>query len=490
MFVREEMTREIKALSLKSTLREAIQVFENEKIGLLPVVDGNNKLLGAFSRYSLYRALLNDCSINTLIETYLIHDVVTISENVSISEAGRYLKKRNTAHAVVISQDNRVLGILGQAEITRAIESEYRVVINSLNSLHKHMHSGALAVDPPGKISGSKFDIDDILSKNEEMNRLKYMARQAAPGYSNILLLGESGTGKELFAQGIHNASWRSGRFVKINCAAIPFELWESEFFGYAEGAFTGARRGGKKGKFEEANNGTLFLDEIGDMPLSIQVKLLRVLQDKEFERIGENKTVQVNVRIIAATNKNLEQMVASGEFRKDLFYRLHVIPLKIPPLRNRTEDIPLLASSISKKFSHFMGVKPITISQDAFSLLLTYQWPGNVRELENVIERAMNCMNGTVLESRHLPDYIKNINTGIKKDPGKELSTPKDIMEEQESEQNATVNYKKMVSDVEKEAFQAAIQLAKGNRTAAAKILGISRAQFYNKLKSLNIKL
>ncbi|MFA1710147.1 sigma 54-interacting transcriptional regulator [Peribacillus frigoritolerans] len=714
MFVKEAMTHDFKALSLESTLREAVRIFQNDKIGLLPVVDANNSLLGAFSRYSLYRALLNDCSLDTLIEPYIIHDAVSIYENEELKDASLLLTEHNTAHAIVISEDNRVSGIFGHADINRSYHIEYSAVVNSLNSLLQQMHTGALAVDHTGKIvvmnpaaesmcgrtsestvglalselfpdlqdslrsielqaveplirhvtikdrkllitcnslsnedhywgglfllqdftdyetiagefdinkklelalektiemssdafvlvdkeghirrvnqatcelmkmskdkimhtsvheslpeirleetlsagiqresfeavmigkhhcmvtrvpifqgnevvgaigrivyrnlnkwknvmnrldnlekevsyyraelsilGGSEFDIDDILSKSEEMRQLKYLARQAAPGFSTVLLLGESGTGKELFARGVHNASRRPGRFVKINCAAVPIELWESEFFGYADGAFTGAKRGGKTGKFEDANNGTIFLDEIGDMPLSMQVKLLRVLQEREFERVGGNQTIHVNVRIIAATNKDLEQMVASGDFREDLYYRLHVIPLHIPPLRKRAEDIPLLATSVSKKFSHLMGIEPITISPVAISLLMAHHWPGNVRELENVIERAMNCMNGRVLESHHLPDYLVNINSRPNSETKKALSTFTNNSGIPENEQTTSVYYKKKVSEAEKEAIESALQLANGNRTAAAKILGISRSQFYKKMNMFNI--
>jgi transcriptional regulator with PAS, ATPase and Fis domain len=257
-------------------------------------------------------------------------------------------------------------------------------------------------------IGGTPFDLDDIITRNEEMGRIKEFALQIAPGFSNVLLLGESGTGKELFARGIHAASNRTGSFIKVNCAAIPEDLWESEFFGYADGAFTGAIRGGKQGKFELANNGTIFLDEIGDMPLSMQVKLLRVLQEREFERVGGTKTIHVNVRILAATNKDLEEMVATKKFREDLFYLLNVIVIQIPSLREHKEDIPLLASSITKKFSHLLGLGQVNISKPALSLLTSHHWPGNVRELENIIERTMSCVNGDILDIEHLPEYIQ----------------------------------------------------------------------------------
>ncbi|MCK1983555.1 MULTISPECIES: sigma-54-dependent Fis family transcriptional regulator [Peribacillus] len=359
--------------------------------------------------------------------------------------------------------------------------NKWKNVVKILNDLEKEVsfYRGELSL-----IGGKPFDLDDILTQNEEMGRIKHFARQSATGFSNVLLLGDSGTGKELFARGIHNASHRTGKFIKINCAAIPEELWESEFFGYADGAFTGAKRGGKPGKFELANNGTLFLDEIGDMPLSMQVKLLRVLQEREFERVGGNDTIRVNVRIIAATNKDLKQMVANNEFREDLYYRLNVIVINIPPLKDRSEDIPILTKSITKKFSHLMGLGEVNITEGAMKLLSLHSWPGNVRELENAIERAMNCIRTDIIDIEHLPEYIQKTKAirNLDSPPHLESTT-------QEVSQEVLISdfYKNNIDKAEKDAIDFALKQTGGNRTAAAKLLGMSRSQFYKKFKKSN---
>jgi phosphotransferase system HPr (HPr) family protein len=234
------------------------------------------------------------------------------------------------------------------------------------------------------------------------------MAAKAAEGISNVLIRGESGTGKELVAEGIHYASAQgTGPFIRVNCGAIPTNLLESELFGHEKGAFTGAIRR-KLGKFELANNGTIFLDEIGEMEKSMQVKLLRVLQKKEFERVGGESTIKVNVRIIAATNQDLEKMLLEGAFREDLYYRLNVIPLLLPPLRERKEDIPILVEHFLAKMSHELTKKAKGIKNDALGILMQYKWPGNVRELENIIERLVTLTDGNFIGIEHLPAYFK----------------------------------------------------------------------------------
>lgn len=234
------------------------------------------------------------------------------------------------------------------------------------------------------------------------------MATKAAEGYSNVLIRGESGTGKELVAEGIHYASPKgTGPFIRVNCGAIPTNLLESELFGHEKGAFTGAIRK-KLGKFELANNGTIFLDEIGEMERSMQVKLLRVLQKKEFERVGGESTIKVNVRIIAATNQDLEKMLLNGEFREDLYYRLNVIPLLLPPLRERKEDIPILVEHFLNKMGHELTKKTKGIKNDALRILINYKWPGNVRELENIIERLVTLTDDSFIDVEHLPAYLK----------------------------------------------------------------------------------
>ena len=256
--------------------------------------------------------------------------------------------------------------------------------------------------------SEEQVSFDDIKGSSPALRKLIERAKVVATGGSTVLLRGESGTGKELFARAIYNASpYRSGPFQVINCSAIPEALLESELFGYEEGAFTGAKKGGKPGKFELADGGTLFLDEIGDMPLFLQAKLLRVLENNKLERVGGTREYSFNVRIIAATNRDLEQMIAQGQFREDLYYRLNVIPLYIPSLKERQDDILVLAEYFLEKYNFLLGKKIAFISDEVKQILLNYHWPGNVRELINVIEYAVNFEQTKCIRKNSLPQWM-----------------------------------------------------------------------------------
>src|SRR5579864_5388872 len=251
---------------------------------------------------------------------------------------------------------------------------------------------------------GQRYQFENIIGRSPAMQQIFATIMRVAPTRATVLLAGESGVGKDLIARAIHFHSPRKDRpFVKINCTALPENLMESELFGYEKGAFTGANIS-KPGKFEQADTGTVMLDEIGDVPANVQVKLLRILQEREFERLGSNKVQHIDVRVVAATNKDLRQALEQGTFREDLYYRLNVLPIDIPPLRERKEDIPFLAEHFVKKISKDVGGRIESISEAAVQKLLQYHWPGNVRELENVIERSMVLSSGPVLE----PEDIK----------------------------------------------------------------------------------
>lgn len=323
------------------------------------------------------------------------------------------------------------------------------------------------------KTLGGKYTFEDIIGENEKVKWVKSIARKTAQGGSTVLILGESGTGKELFAHAIHNASPRcEGAFIKVNCAAIPENLLESELFGYEEGAFSGARKGGKPGKMELANGGTLFLDEIGDMPLSMQVKLLRVLQEREIERIGGTKTIKLDVRVITATNKDLEVLAASGQFRQDLYYRLNIVSLHIPPLRERKDDIPLLCDVLLRNISSKLETFVDSIAPAAMKVLTSYSWPGNIRELENILERSVNIMDdGICILPEHLSPTLR-----------KELKTQQI---EQESMRTELVEIR---HDAEKNAILKALEDAGGNKSKAALLLRVNRSVFYEKLKKYGI--
>jgi transcriptional regulator with PAS, ATPase and Fis domain len=330
------------------------------------------------------------------------------------------------------------------------------------------------AIENFNEITGTSYNIgfDNIIGNSISMENVKNEARIASKTSSTVLITGESGTGKELFARAIHNNSSRcKSSFIAINCAAIPDNLLESELFGYEEGAFTGAKKGGKVGKFELANKGTIFLDEIGDMSIHLQGKLLRVLQEREIEKIGGKINISVDVRIIAATNRDLEKMDEKGEFREDLYYRLNVIPISIPPLRYRKEDIVLLVDNIIEDYSKKLNKYINGIEECAIKKIIDYPWHGNVRQLQNVIEYSINMSNSSIIRYENLPQKIINRNKEIKFDIN-DYITPLKEMEKKEIIK-ALHKFKDYKKDKER----------------ACKALGISRATLYRKMKEYEIK-
>lgn len=315
-----------------------------------------------------------------------------------------------------------------------------------------------------GQVTTSKYTFSDILGTSAELKKCIQVAERASRSNSTVLLLGESGTGKELFAHAIHHSSPRREKpFIKVNCAAIPENLLESEFFGYTKGAFTGAIKS-RIGKFELAHGGTIFLDEIGDMSLNLQGKLLRVLQEMEFEKVGGNQTIKVDVRVVAATNRNLRELIRQGKFREDLYYRLNVVEMTLPPVRYHKEDLPLLCNNLVIKLNRKLGKKVKGLSRDAEETLYSYDWPGNVRELENVLERVMVTVDDEVITKKNLFQQVSQFKTT----PDKDLELiPIDQMEQ--------ILIKKAI-------------LKFGNtvegKRKAAQALNISLATLYNKIK------
>lgn len=313
---------------------------------------------------------------------------------------------------------------------------------------------------------------------------------RVAPQEVIALILGESGTGKEMVARAIYHYSKRaSGPFLAINCAAIPENLLESELFGHEKGAFTGADRK-RIGKFEQCNGGTLFLDEIGDMSPLMQTKILRVLQDQRFERVGGSETIQTDVRVIAATNRDLERAVAEGKFRADLYYRLNVFTIHLPALRERPGDIPLLISQLLRQYGKELGKSVQSISPEAMDLLQTYTWPGNVRELQSAIKHALLCMSGPVLLPEHLPELVRGIKSTAT------ASTPQTRLEQwqlmshirERLQANSGNAYEEVIEAVERHLFREVLQQTSGNQSQAAQILGISRPTLRAKLAKLNL--
>ena len=316
---------------------------------------------------------------------------------------------------------------------------------------------------------GKRYEFDNIIGHSAAMQEIFATIERVAPSRATVLLAGESGVGKDLIARAIHFHSPRRDRpFVKINCTALPENLMESELFGYEKGAFTGANTT-KPGKFEQADTGTVFLDEIGDVPASIQVKLLRILQEREFERLGSNKTRHIDVRVIAATNKELRAALEQGTFREDLYYRLNVVPMNIIPLRDRKQDIPYLAEHFLRKYAAESGNRVQTITTAAMEKLMSYHWPGNVRELENIIERSVVMCTGESLDAAD----IKLDNAPRPRSAGTELTLPPGMTLDQ----------------YEQELIREALKRAEGNKSQAARLLGLTRNALRYRLTQMGLE-
>jgi len=402
--------------------------------------------------------------VTEVIENTKLHIVAKTGEKEfgEIQEANGH---RMISMRVPIKKEGKVVGAIGKVMFKDL--SNFKILSNKLSNLEKEVeyYKNELSTDRK-----AIYTFNNIIGGSAKSKEVMSLAKRVAKIDSNVLITGESGTGKELFAHSIHNASRRCLKpFIKVNCGAIPAELFESEMFGYEEGAFTGAKRSGKKGKFEHANGGTILLDEIGDMPMNMQVKLLRVIQEKELVRVGGNDVIKVDVRIIASTNKSLEQLIKEGKFREDLYYRLNVMHLKLPSLRERVEDIEELSNKLRIKICKKYGVYSEGISREAIDYLKSYSWPGNIRQLENVIERAINLLDADLsIMPKHLPEKI--IKSKVKK-------------------YSLENNYlKDVVETIEKDLIMECIKKTGGNKNETAKILGLSRAGLYKKLNRYNL--
>lgn len=315
---------------------------------------------------------------------------------------------------------------------------------------------------------GSVLDLKEIVGKSQPMKELIEMVAMIAPSEATVLITGESGTGKELIARAIHfNSSRKGGPFVVVNCAAITETLLESELFGHERGAFTGADKR-REGRFMQADKGTIFLDEIGEMSPAMQAKLLRVVQEREIQRVGSDSTIQVDVRILAATNRDLREEVSSGKFREDLFYRLNVVNLRVPALRERMDDVPLLAQHFLDKYAARNRKRVKGFTPLAMDMLLKYEWPGNVRELENALERAVILVPGEYISERELPLGITQPHPG----------------REETAQAAKSIIGVTSLEELEKQAVLSALEASRGNKSDAARKLGITRRTLYKKLK------
>ncbi|MQL53656.1 PAS domain S-box protein [Desulfofundulus thermobenzoicus] len=401
--------------------------------------------------------------VQDVIENTRMHAVLKTGQP-EVGEVQRIKGHRMICSRIPLKREGKIRAAVGKVMFRDV--SDLRTLMKRVDSLQSELeyYKGVLR-----RHQGTRYCLENIAGNSPRIRELKELVLKVARNDSTVLIRGESGTGKELFAHALHNASHRAHRpFVKVNCAAVPESLLESELFGYGEGAFTGARKGGKVGKFELADGGTIFLDEIGDMPVNMQVKLLRVLQEKEIERLGENRSIRVDVRVVAATNRNLDEMVRQGLFREDLFYRLNVVVLDIPPLRERKEDIPVLVERLMEKLSWRLGCPRKTLDPATMSRLLDYHWPGNIRELENVLERVLNVVEDNVVTINHLPPYLHK-NGDV---PG-----GGDVR-----------SLKKAVEQLEKTMIMRALEATAGDCLAAARLLQIGKSTFYEKMSRYGI--
>ena len=460
----------MKMLDVTQHKVEAMEIiFESLKQGIV-VLDENNIVTLANKSYEemmgIPREELLGRDARDVIENSRMHIVLKTGVP-ELADLQSVKGRQVVVNRVPIFKDDVIIGAIGEAMFKDI--SEVGALLQKDNVFNYVSARNETAIK---KQSADRHTFDTIIGRSRAMVQAKNLAAKAAQSDSTVLILGESGTGKELFAHAIHNASKRRAMpLVPINCAAIPADLLESELFGYEEGAFTGAKRGGKKGKFELADEGTIFLDEIGDMPLAMQAKLLRIMQDKTFERVGGEKTLTCDVRIIAATNKPLLEMVQNNTFREDLYYRLNVISIQVPPLRERKEDIGELIDILIPRVCHDLGIPLKQFAPETLTLLREYNWPGNVRELINMLEQLSATVSCPVITPRNLPplDLFKS-------------SHDKSL------KRTTSGKIKETFVSSERDCIAETLRCTKGNKALAAKVLGIHRSTLYEKMKKYDL--
>ncbi|MDX1707285.1 MAG: sigma 54-interacting transcriptional regulator [Desulfobacterales bacterium] len=402
-----------------------------------------------------------------VVENTRMH-IVAKTGKAEINQTQRIKGQSMVVQRIPIKKDGKVIAVFGQV-MFKDVKDVTKLAnrLSLLESKVKHYEEELI------NLRSTRYTFDSIVGDSRVIRELKKEALRASANQFPVLITGDSGTGKELFAQAIHHASPRKlYPFVRINCSAIPKDLLESELFGYEKGAFTGAKSEGKPGKFEIANQGTVFLDEIGDLPLVMQPKLLRVVEEKELERVGGTKIIRSDFRVIAATNQDLEDMLADERFRKDLFYRLNVIALHIPPLRRRKSDIIPLARHFLKQIADEANLSEISLDNIAAKALKKYTWPGNVRELSNVLERALSSMESDRIHLCDLPFYVSRMQKTLPE------------------HNHSAIDIKGVQARAERDAIRYALKETRHNKAQAAKLLGIHRTLLYKKMKKYDIAL
>lgn len=437
----------------------------------IAVVDENGILQEFNEAYSRFTGIKREDAIGRHVTEVI--DNTHLHETVKTGIAERGVLQNIQGHDMVVHRiplwkEGRIAGAIGML-IFEGVTEVYKIY----EKLQENQDAKP-DLFTKKKENDSRVTLDQIIGTSEGITEVKRLARKAARTAATVLITGESGTGKEMFAKSIHHLSpFSTGPFISVNCGAIPEPLFESELFGYEEGAFTGAKKGGKPGKFELADNGTIFLDEIGEMPLVMQTKLLRVLQENEAERVGGVKKYQINVRVIAATNRNLMQMVETGEFREDLYYRLNIIQLHIPPLRERKKDIPVLLVHYLKEICERYQAPGKLFTSEAVNAFVQHPWRGNIREMVNTVEQLVTLVDGKVIDYHHLPEMLKK---------------PEPTLQKVNRAAGSIEEAKLLGSQRESEIILDALRRAGGNKSRAADLLGIHRTTLYQKLKKHRI--
>jgi len=424
--------------------------------GIVQFLSSTNETFFGFTREEAIGRHVTEINPDTGLLKTLRSGVPEIGEKMRMKGRERIIAR------IPILCDGKVIGAAGKVmfahpEKIRELYGRIEALESNLDYYKQEYHQSF----------GSRYSFDNILGQSQELLQAKALADQAADTDSPVIISGESGTGKELFAHAIHQASRRREQnFIRVNSASIPSELIESELFGYESGAFTGADKKGRAGKFELADKGTIFFDEIGDMPLNMQVKLLRVLQEKEIERVGGHKPRKIDFRFICATNRNIEKMLGSGEFRMDLYYRINVINLTLPPLRVLKNDIPLFFNAFLADLSDELKKRPKPVDPEAIRQLQSYAWPGNMRELRNIAERALIVSGGDTITVADLPAVVR------------------ETRETPAAADHTLLPLKDCLAAAERQAIVSALSDCGNNRAAAARVLGIHRTGLYQKMK------
>lgn len=461
----------LKDETLDSEFREYILQAVVDTLGAISIIDQHGKLIYVNDRYTKQLAFEKSNILGKNIKDVLKNTGLLNVLNTGKPDIGALYQWRDKTYILnrfPIFKNDEIVGVVGHSIFSEFIEiSKLKYQISKIKEeleFYKKKYE---------KTNVAKYNLDDIISLDDNVLRIKDSIKKIAKTNSNILITGESGVGKELFCHAIHSQSSRAFKpFIRINCGAIPENLIESELFGYEKGSFTGALNEGKAGEFEIANGGTVLMDEIDSLPLQSQSKLLRVLQEREVKRIGGSKYIDIDLRFIFTTNRNLVELISEKKFREDLYYRINVVNIRIPPLRNRKTDIPHLIKYFIDKYNTNLEMNITGISDEAMEMLIKKDWPGNIRELENYIERAFNYALVGKLEVNHF-DFSNNIDMD-----NKNSST---IIE-------PDLGLRNLREEIEIKAIKDALTESKGNKKKASEILKIDRSVLYDKLKKYKI--